>query len=227
MGYYPVFVNLEGKKVLVVGGGRVAERKVTTLLRFGAFVSIVSQGLTDELKQLVDHNVIRHLGQDFQEAHLAGAWMVFAATDDPACNHSVSLLAQKRGLWVNAVDQPADCSFIVPAMVWQGDLCIAVSSSGKSPALAKKIRKELELQYGQVYKAFLMLMGRIRPAVLSLGLSQRENSHIFDKIVQSDILDRLSKDDWVGAKNAFSRIFPKGIDVEEIFRDVLKAEHDK
>ena len=109
-------------------------------------------------------------------------------------NHEISESARKKGVLINAVDQPADCDFIVPSIVRKGDLSIAVSTSGKSPALAKSIRKQLDLQFGNEYQTFLELMGRLRKEILSSGLSQEENSRIFHKIVNSGILNALAED---------------------------------
>jgi precorrin-2 dehydrogenase/sirohydrochlorin ferrochelatase len=111
-------------------------------------------------------------------------------------------------LLINAVDQPSDCNFIVPSIVKRGDLLIAISTSGKSPALAKKLRKELEVQFGGEYETFLTLMGCLREEILSMGLSQGENSRILNEIVDSDILKSLVQGDIVGVDSTLRRILP-------------------
>ena len=151
MSYYPVFLQLEDKIALVVGGGKVAQRKVETLLRCGASIHIISKVLTDKLKRLINSSDVRFLGEEMRDEFLDDAFIVIAATDDKKLNSEVSLRARNRGLLVNAVDQPADCNFIVPSIVRKGDLSIAISTSGKSPALAKRIRKELDGQFGNEY----------------------------------------------------------------------------
>ena len=148
MKYFPVFLDIMGKKVLVVGGGKVAQRKIEMLLSFGSDICIVSKELTALLQRKVEDGTIRLLGEEFHEDDLAGMSLVIAATDDQALNRRVSLKARERGLMVNAVDQPSDCDFIVPSMVRRGDLLIAISTSGKSPALAKRIRQRLERTFG-------------------------------------------------------------------------------
>ncbi|MDQ1336509.1 MAG: precorrin-2 dehydrogenase [Thermodesulfobacteriota bacterium] len=220
MSYYPIFQQLEGMTVLVVGGGGVARRKVETLLTFGAKISIISKELTSELKQLVDNGDVRFLGEEMQDAFFDGVSLVIAATDDPALNHQVSVGARSRGLLVNAVDQPVDCTFIVPSIVRRGDLLIAVSTSGKSPALSKKIRKGLEAQFGDEYAAFLSLMGDVRKALLAMGFPQEENSRIFHEIVDSGIIKALARGDGETVAATLRQILPVGMDINPILRKV-------
>ena len=149
MSYYPVLLELESKNVLVVGGGKVAQRKVETLLEYGALLSIVSKELTDNLEVLVEVQKVHLLGDEFNDKHLDNIFLVVAATNDKQLNHRVSESAKKRGLLINAVDQPPDCNFIVPSIIKKGDLLISISTSGKSPALAKRLREEMETQFGK------------------------------------------------------------------------------
>lgn len=192
MSFYPVFVQLEGKKVVVVGGGNVAYRKVLALLECGAAIHLAGRELTQALREMVENKEIHFLGYEFSEDSLENAFMVIAATDDKELNHDISTCARKKGVLVNAVDQPPDCDFIVPSILKRGDLQIAISTSGKSPALARRIRKRLEAQFGEEYETFLAMMGRLRKEILSMGLPQKENSRIFQKIVDSDLLEDFS-----------------------------------
>jgi len=219
MSYYPVFLQLEDKIALVVGGGKVAQRKVETLLRYGASIHIVSKVLTDKLKQLIEINKVRLLGEEMREEFLDGAFIVIAATDDKELNSKVSESARKRGLLVNAVDQPADCNFIVPSIVRKGALSIAISTSGMSPALAKKIRKELDGQFGNEYETFLNVMGSLRKEVLAMGLSQEENSRIFHEIVDGGIIEALARNDLPKVESSLARILPQGINIKDLLSD--------
>jgi len=221
MTYYPIFLDLKGKKILVVGGGNVAERKIEALLDCGAKINIVSNELTDKLKNLVEVYGIRHLNEEFSEKHLEGIFLVIAATNDKQLNHKVSKIAKKMGLLINAVDQLPDCNFIVPSIVKRGDLLIAISTSGKSPALAQKIRKQLDTQFGSEYEAFLVLMGRVRKEMLSKGLSQEENSRIFHEIVESDVLDALLRDDLKRVESILRRILPEDVVLEECLKCLM------
>lgn len=220
MSYYPIFLELEGKEVLVVGGGRVAQRKVEGLIEYGATVHIVSRDLTEKLKDLVRGREVFHTGEAFMDKHLDGIFLVFAATDDNLLNHHISEVARKRGLLVNAVDQPEDCNFIVPAVLRKGDFSIAVSTSGKSPAFAKHIRKQLDRQFGEEYETFLILMGRLRRKVLLLGLSQQENSRIFHELVHSNILNALAQNDMDGVKVCLAKILPEDVIRKDILNDL-------
>jgi precorrin-2 dehydrogenase/sirohydrochlorin ferrochelatase len=221
MAYYPVLMQMEGLPVLVVGGGRVAERKVRTLLEHGAVVHVVSRDLTDGLRSLAAEGVIRVLGSVFEESQLSDMRMVIAATDDAELNRTVSRCARDCRLPVNAVDQPEDCSFIVPSIVRRGDLVIAVSTSGKSPALAQRIRRELEARFGEEYAIVLSVMGRLRQAVLDLGLSQEENRRIFHGAVDSGLVDAVRQNDAEGACEALRPVIPKGVSARDLVAGLL------
>ncbi len=196
MAYYPILLNLRGKTALVVGGGKVASRKIETLLEYDCRVHLAARDLTAELKRYVVEGRIRHLGPEFLEAHLEGVFLVIAATDDPGLNRKVSQKAQKRGLLINAVDQPDDCNFIVPSVLRRGDLLVSVSTSGSSPAMAKKIREDLENTFGNEYEAFLALMGKLRKEVLSRGFSGEKNKRIFYDFVHSPIPQAIRNGEW-------------------------------
>ena len=196
MPYYPVFLDLRGRKVLVVGGGSVAERKIDTLLEFGGTVCVVSRQLTPTLAGYLEKGKIRFDSGEFKESHLNEVFLVIAATDDPLLNRRVSRFARERGILVNAVDQPADCTFIVPSTLRRGDLVVAVSTSGKSPALARRLREQLEETFGKEYETFLVLLGEIRREILSRGLSQEENGEVFRRLVDSDLLSAIRQKDW-------------------------------
>jgi precorrin-2 dehydrogenase/sirohydrochlorin ferrochelatase len=223
MSYYPVLIQLEGKKVLVVGGGTVAERKVETLLQYGAQVQVISREMTPRLRRYSEGGKIGFIGQEFNEDWLEEAFMVIAATDDPSLNHQVSEKAKEKGLLVNAVDQPADCNFILPSILRRGDLLIAVSTSGKSPALAKKVREALEERFGDEYGSFLLLMGKLREDVLSQRLSQSENRRIFNNLVNSPILEAIGRKDWADVATILNGIVPWRLSSKDVI-NYLKVE---
>jgi precorrin-2 dehydrogenase/sirohydrochlorin ferrochelatase len=217
MSFYPFFVQLEEKKIVVVGGGKVAYRKVLALLECGAEIHLAGRALTPELKQMVENEDIHFLGQEFKEEYLNHAFMIIAATDDKDLNHHISTCAREKGVLVNAVDQPPDCDFIVPSILKRGDLQIAISTSGKSPALARRIRKRLEAQFGQEYETFLAMMGRLRKEILSLGLPQKENSRIFQKIVDSDLLENLSDGFSQRMVESLKNILPEQVNLKGLW----------
>jgi precorrin-2 dehydrogenase/sirohydrochlorin ferrochelatase len=175
------------------------------------------------LQRYVAENKITYLGDAFRESQLDGAFMVIAATDDPELNRRVSLAAKRQNLLVNAVDQPEDCNFIVPSILQRGDLIIAVSTSGKSPALARKIRQELEGTFGEEYESLLVMMGRLRKEVLSLRLSSEENKATFQKLAESGLLTALEKRDWDELASILSKACGRAVSRDEVM-DYLKAE---
>ncbi|MBW1786783.1 MAG: bifunctional precorrin-2 dehydrogenase/sirohydrochlorin ferrochelatase [Deltaproteobacteria bacterium] len=222
MSFYPVFVDLEGKTALVVGGGEVAERKIGSLMECGASIRLVSRELNQKVKQLVKSEAVDYVEGEFDKSHLDGVFLAIAATDDTVLNSSISRMAREVGVLVNAVDQPADCDFIVPSVVKRGDLILAISTSGKSPATAKMIRKELEAQYGDEYRVFLQIMGRVRKVVLSLGYTQKENSMIFKEIVHSRILDAVERGDWKGVSACLRAILPPSPNVNALLKNLVR-----
>ena len=225
MSYYPILIELEGKKVLVIGGGNVAQRKIETFLEFGASIDVVSRELTFRLKNLVESGEIHHLGNEYSEECLKDAFLIIIATNDKQLNHEISESARKKGLLINTVDQPSDCNFIVPSIVRKGDLLIAISTSGKSPALAKKIRKEIDSQFGSEYDSLLCLMGSLRREVLQRGLSQSENKRIFNEIINSDILDALAQNNRLRIEAILKCVIPWETSLDECLKpEVPKPE---
>jgi precorrin-2 dehydrogenase / sirohydrochlorin ferrochelatase len=214
--YYPILVDLRGKRVLVVGGGMVAHRKIETLLEHGASVEVVAKDLDRPVAGLVDKGLIGYGGREFSEAFLNGVFLVIAATSDEELNRRVAEKAQEKGLLVNAVDQPSDCNFIVPSILRRGDLVVSISTSGKSPAFAKKIRRDLEEHFGDEFESFLDVMGSLRESVLSLGLSQEQNKKVFEKLITSPLLHCLGEKKWEEAASIVSDILGRPVSSEEL-----------
>jgi precorrin-2 dehydrogenase/sirohydrochlorin ferrochelatase len=141
---------------------------------------------------------------------------VIAATDDPALNRFVCTSARNGGILINAVDQPADCTFIVPSVLKRGDLLIAISTSGKSPALARRVREDLESHFGEEYEMLLILVGNLRKEILFSGLAQEEKKGIFENILNSDILRMIREKNWESIASLFSEALDRPISREEI-----------
>ncbi len=216
MPYYPAFLDLHGKKVVIVGGGAVAQRKVDTLAEFGADLYLAARELTQGLREKVAQGSVRFLGTEFREPDLDGAMLVIAATDDTELNRRVSLAAKHRGVLVNAVDQPSECTFIVPSILRRGDLVVAVSTSGKSPALARRLRESLGEIFGPEYEPYLRLMGRLREEILSGSIAHAEGGEIFRDLVRSDLLDGIRTGQWERVTSTLNRILGTGYTISEI-----------
>ena len=222
MPYYPIFLDLNNQKVLVVGGGTVAERKIQNLLRYGCQIYVVSPELTPHLKQLAMDKKIHHIPHEALGKALDEAFMVIAATDNPEVNSQIASQAKERGLLINAVDQPGDCNFIVPSIVQRGDLQIAISTAGKSPALAKRIRKEMEVTFGPEYASLIELMGLLRTKLLARGNLSSENRVMFEKLVNSDLLQLIKKGDVRGVKNTLKSILGQDFPIDDILKQVFE-----
>lgn len=152
---YPAFLDLDGRAVLVVGGGRVAARKVSALLDTSARITVLAPSPCDDMEELAQEGRIVLHNRPYRSEDMSGACLVIAATDDHEVNHRVSADAADAGVFCNVVDDPDLCSFQVPAVVHRGLLQIAVSTGGASPSLAKRIRQQLEDEFGPRYATLL------------------------------------------------------------------------
>jgi siroheme synthase-like protein len=166
--YYPMFVDLQGKRCLVVGGGDIATRKVQGLLDADARVVVVSPTLCQTLATLAAQGIIAHQPRPFRADDVLGCTLVISATDQSEVNMAVSKAARAHDVWVNVVDTPESCDFIAPAIVRRGALQIAISTGGHSPTLAKRIRMQLEEVYGPEYGKLLEKLGRERERIRQL-----------------------------------------------------------
>ncbi|MDA8171287.1 MAG: bifunctional precorrin-2 dehydrogenase/sirohydrochlorin ferrochelatase [Nitrospiraceae bacterium] len=187
MRYYPAFLDLKGRRCVVVGGGKVARRKVSSLLKAGAQVTVVSPALVPALSRLKEKGVISHIRGRFTQAHLKGAFLVFSATDEAAENERVARAARRLNIPVNVADLPELCSFIVPSVVDRGQLLIAVSTSGASPAMSRSIRLELEGLYGKQFARYLRALSRIRQKALR-ELPPGPRKKLFKSMASDDII---------------------------------------
>jgi precorrin-2 dehydrogenase/sirohydrochlorin ferrochelatase len=191
MKYYPVFLDLRGRPCLVVGGGTVAERKAVSLLDAGADLTIVSPSLTPALRELVHRNKVRHRPKVFEEPDLTRFFLAIAATNNPTVNTTIAAACRARGVLVNVATAPEASAFIVPSVVERGDLMIAVSTCGASPALAKKVREDLEHAYGPEYGVFTEKLALLRQRLLAVVPSETARRQIFQAVVDSDVLDLI------------------------------------
>jgi len=189
--YYPVFVNIHDRKCLVVGGGNVALRKVQSLLEHGANVEVVSPTLCPELSQMAGEGAIQALQREYRAEDVQDALLAIAATDDAKTNESVAAEARQRGVLVNVVDDPQHSDFIVPSYFSRGDVIVAVSTSGTSPALARKIRTRLEKDFGTEYAQLALLAKEVRSEMRRQGVSV--SSDAWQEVLDLDPLVELLK----------------------------------
>ncbi len=197
MRYYPVFLNLEGKKCIVIGGGKVAERKVFALLNADASVTVVSPELTERLAGLKRAGQIEHTQRRYQDGDLKGAFIVIAATYDMDVNRKVS--GDAGNIPVNVVDVPALCTFTVPSVIKRGKLTIAVSTSGASPALSRSIREELEDLYTEEVGGLLQHLARIRRTLTESEIPLEKRADILKSLGSREVLQILRAEGPQGA----------------------------
>jgi precorrin-2 dehydrogenase/sirohydrochlorin ferrochelatase len=218
--YFPIFLDLSNQNVVVVGGGGVAERKIKNLLAYGCMITVISPRLTPYLRQLVAQGTVHRVSLQSLDKSLDHAFMVIAATNDPEVNSRVASQAKERGILVNVVDQPRDCNFIMPSIVKRGDLQIAISTGGKSPALAREIRKEMDGRYGPRYAPFLELLGLVRAELLAQRQPSSENRVIFQRLIGSDLLDLMGEGNWDEVRATLRSILGQEFPLEHMINRV-------
>lgn len=188
MRYYPVNLDIKGRRCLVVGGGRVGARKVDTLDQCGAVVTVVSPEISPVLVQLAADKAIILKKRPYRSSDVQGMFLVIGATDNEALNRQINADAEGRNLLCNIADRPEICNFILPAIVRRGDFVMAISTAGKSPAFAKHIRKHLETQFGPEYGTLLDLMGAIRAKLLADAHEPEVHKPLFEELIAGDLL---------------------------------------
>lgn len=204
MAYFPVFIEIEQKKCLLVGGGKVALRKAQTLCLYDARVFVVSKTVCEELAQLLPAEQIR-LGEP-EETDFSDAALVIAATADREFNHRVASLCRQKGIPVNVADAPEECSFFFPAVVKKGDISIGVNTGGKSPAVSGKVRKEIADMLPDYYADIAMQLGTLREYV---------KTHVEKEVERRQILKQAA-----AAAFLYKRILSQK-EINTIIRQVL------
>jgi precorrin-2 dehydrogenase len=194
MKYYPVFWDVRDKKCVVIGGGEVALRKVRRLLDCGAQVLVISPQLEQALAALDAENALQHMEADYDPQYIEGASLVIGATDDEKTNAAIAADCRNLGIPVNIVDDPQKCDFILPSIVERGDLAIAISTGGNSPALARYLREKLESRYGVEYEFLLNILGQLRPQMKNSGTGT--GKLWFDSLLEAGILDMIKAEEW-------------------------------
>ncbi len=198
--YYPISLDITDKRCLVVGGGSVGSRKAVTLARCGAVVTVISPIFVDQFIEIEKYSFahpVSCIKKKYSSTDLDSMFLVIGATDNRDVNRQIADDAGKKMILCNIADFPEGSSFVLPSIVQRGELVITVSTSGKSPALAKKLRKELESQFGQEYAEFLVLMGRIRKWLLAQNCSSQTDSLIFRQLVNSKLLEYIAAKDYL------------------------------
>src|SRR5215813_150965 len=191
MNLFAMFAKLDGRRVVVVGGGEIAAGKLDGLLQAGAKVAVVSPEVNSQVSSLVKEGKIEWRKKEFAPEDLDDAFLVIAATSVPSLNESVYHAADRRGLLCNAVDDIENCHFYYGAVVQRGDLQIAISTNGKSPALAQRLRKELEAQFGPEYETWIEWLGAAREVLRSSGAAPAQAKEVLHNLASREGFERF------------------------------------
>lgn len=216
MNYYPIYLNIKNRQCLVVGGGAVASRKAETLWEYGAIVTVVSLEFTESLSELEKRSTITLVCRPYETSDLAGMFLVIGATNNESLNRQISADAENRNMLCNIADVPDICNFILPSIIQRGDFSIAISTSGKSPAFAKKLRKDLEKTFGDEYARFLTLMGAVRNKLLAEEHAPEAHKPLFEKLINSRLLDLIKNKQIDNINRLLDEILGSGYDYETL-----------
>jgi len=201
---FPIFLKLESRRVVVVGAGRIAAQKLEGLVEAKAEVVVVAPEAAEPIQELFRGGRIQWKRAAFEPAHLDGAFLVIAATGEPEVNEQVYRAAKLRGVLCNSVDEPARCDFFYPSVVRRGDLQIAISTGGKSPALAQRIRRELEEQFDSSYAAWLEWLGTVRQQFFERKVAPEARTRALHRMARRGVFERFRLYQWrksQGGKN--------------------------
>jgi precorrin-2 dehydrogenase/sirohydrochlorin ferrochelatase len=210
--FYPMFVDLEGRRCLVVGGGPVATEKVEKLLQHGAVIRLVTPETTDGLAAMVSSGeVAEHRRRAYRPEDLEGCFLVIAATNLDAINRMIWQDAEALNLLCNVVDVPPLCNFIVPSIVRRGELALAISTGGASPVVAKHIRRELEEAYGPEWEALVELLRDVRDELKVRYPDMPSRRDAVERLMETDVVQRLADGDDHGARELAHRVLDIGV----------------
>ena len=187
---YPIMIDLMGKEITVIGGGKIAYRKVNNFLKFGYEVTVVSREFIEDFKKI--ENKIKIRKDEYSEIYIKDSFIVVAATNNKKVNESIGMFCRTNNKLVNVIDDQKLSNFIVPSCVKRGDLVISISTGGKSPSLASKIRKDLEIQYDDSYEEYLILLGELREQILEKYNNPSIRKDLLNKIINLNY-DELKK----------------------------------
>ncbi len=191
--YYPAFLNIAGRQCVIIGGGKVAERKCSGLLRAGARVTVISPGITRSLERSREKGLLNHVRRRYRKGDLRAAFAVIVATDSEATNRQVVTDAAAAGVLVNVADNPSLCTFIAPSVLTRGPLTIAISTGGVSPAMARTIRRELGRMYGAEFSGYLRFVKGIRRRALREMSEKRERERFLKGLASEEMMALLRR----------------------------------
>lgn len=222
MSLYPVNLHIADKLCLVVGGGMVALRKTKSLLICGAKIRVISPEVLPELIALAKNREIEWFARNFAEGDVQGAFLVFAATDNPEAQRLITREAAKYCVLLNSIDNPQQSHFHVPAHFRRGKMLVTVSTGGSSPALAKQIRQQLEKEFAPEYAVVVELLSLIRDKIVGLDTSPDVNGELFRRLLQQGIVELVLTADWFELQMLLLRELPEEADPVELMQKIVE-----
>ncbi len=225
MTYYPIFLKVKNRKCLLVGAGAVGIRKLKSLLECDpeSVTVLDTSPPSDEMTEICRNPKVLFEQRAFAPQDLDDKFLALACTSNTKVNRLIADLCEENNILCNIADYPEGSNFIVPSVIRQGDLTLAVSTGGCSPAFTRKVRSELENVFGPHYAAFITLMGRIRPMVLDLGKETSQNTALFRLLVSSPILDELEEGDMDRVAELLNQFLPDELvpRIPELINDLI------
>jgi|ERR1044071_3643698 siroheme synthase-like protein len=219
--YYPIYLDIEDHAVIIIGGGNVCARKAETMMKYGARVTIVSPDFTDEIEAWARDGKLALKRKRYDASDLEGATIVIASTDDTSVNEQVAADCRAQRIPVNVVDVTPLCEFIVPAIVDKGSVHIAISTGGKSPALGRTLKEDLQRLIGPEYSEVNDLLGTLRDSAKRVLPTDVDRKRFFDGIIASGILEMLRAGRRVDARDAIIRACDEaGVAVSDAVRAI-------
>lgn len=216
MTYYPINLDITDRECVVVGGGSVALRKIRSLLGSEARVTVISPWVVAEIEELAINDKLACHRRGYQRGDLENAFLAFAATDNPDVQREVAKEAKEKGVFLNIVDDPDSCDFQIPATIRRGELLIAVSTGGNSPAISRMVRQELEDIFGLEYAALIFLFAKIREQLIPGPTSSNDNKKMFRELLLSNILDPVREGDWEEVKGLLHKHLPETLPTDDL-----------
>jgi precorrin-2 dehydrogenase / sirohydrochlorin ferrochelatase len=220
--YYPIYLDIEGRNVIIIGGGNVCTRKAETMMNYGANVTVVSPQLTEEIERWARDGRLRIRRKAYEPGDLDGANIVIASTDHQSVNEQIAADCRARRIPVNVVDVTHLCEFIVPAIIEKNGIQIAISTGGKSPALARTLKEDLQRTIGPEYSEVNELLGSLRPSAKAVLPTDTDRKRFFDAIIARGVLDMFRDG---RAREAYETIAAEcranGVAVSEMLQEKL------
>ncbi len=222
--WYPINLAISGRLCLVVGGGTVAARKISSLLLSGAIVRVVSPEGSTKVNRWAEEQRITWVRRPYCRSDLDGVFLVFAATNNPDVQQMVARHAKEQNVLINSAENPGLSDFLVPARIRRGDFLLTVSTGGASPALSALIKRRLALQFGQEYGLLAHVLAGIRRQVIGRDKACDDNRDLFHAVLKLPLLEMIRERDWHGLQAALTGVLPPEVDCDRLVAELADQE---